>query len=437
MAAVRVLDLILKKRNGESLTGVEIDYLVKGYIHGEIPDYQMAAFLMAAFLKGLTFEETRELTRSFILSGEVLNLEEIPGIKVDKHSTGGVGDKTTLVVVPLVAAAGVKVVKMSGRSLGHTGGTLDKLRSISGFRTELDLKEIKELVSRVGAVLVGQTLNLVPADKKIYALRDVTGTVDCLPLIAGSVMSKKIAGGADRIVLDVKVGSGGFMTELTSARELAGWMVRLGKEFARPTVAVLSSMEQPLGKAVGNALEVREAIMALRGEGEPDLIELSLTLGAQMLYAAGAAASPEAGYQRMKELLRQGAGLEKMRNIIEAQGGNPQVVDDLTLLPEAVEQIPVKAPASGFVREINAREIGWVSLLLGAGRLRQEDGVDPAVGIVLLKKVGDYVEEGEPLAVLHVSKKDFLPEVERRAVAAFCIGSEQPPKHPLIYEVIS
>lgn len=437
MAAVRALDLIIKKRNGESLTGGEIDYLVRGYTQGEIPDYQMAVFLMAAFLKGLTFEETRELTRSLILSGEVLKHEGVPGIKVDKHSTGGVGDKTTLVVVPLVAAAGVKVVKMSGRSLGHTGGTIDKLESIPGFRTELDIEKIQELVSRVGAVVAGQTANLVPADKKIYALRDVTGTVDCLPLIASSVMSKKIAGGADRIVLDVKVGSGGFMTELTAARELASWMVRLGKEFDRPTVAVLSSMEQPLGKAVGNALEVREAIMALRGEGESDLVELSLTLGAQMLCAAGAAASPEAGYQRMKELLRQGAGLEKMRSIIEAQGGNPRVVDDLNLLPEAVEQIPVKAPASGFVREINAREIGWGSLLLGAGRLRQEDGVDPAVGIVLLKKIGDYVEEGEPLAVLHVNKRDFLPEVERRALAAFCIGSEQPPKQPLIYEVIS
>ncbi|MGB9791186.1 MAG: thymidine phosphorylase [Thermacetogeniaceae bacterium] len=434
---MRALDLIIKKRNGESLTGEEIDYLVKGYINGEIPDYQMAAFLMAAFLKGLTFEETRELTRSFVLSGEVLNFEGVQGIKVDKHSTGGVGDKTTLVVVPLVAAAGVRVVKMSGRSLGHTGGTLDKLESIPGFKTELDRKEIEELVSAVGAVIVGQTANLVPADKKIYALRDVIGTVDCLPLIASSVMSKKIAGGADRIVLDVKVGSGGFMAGLTEARELATWMVRLGMEFGRPTVAVLSSMEQPLGKAVGNALEVREAIMALRGEGEPDLVELSLTLGAQMLYTAGAVDSPGAGYKWLEELLRQGAGLEKMARIIEAQSGDPRIIDDLSLLPEAAEQIPVRAPVSGYVREINAREIGWVALLLGAGRLRKEDKVDPSVGVVLFKKVGDHVEEGEPLAALHVNKKDFLEEAERRTIAAFNIGPKQTPPCPLVYGVVS
>lgn len=434
---MRALDLIIKKRNGKSLAGEEIDYLVRGYINGEIPDYQMAAFLMAAFLRGLSFEETRELTRSFILSGEMLDLRGISGIKVDKHSTGGVGDKTTLVVVPLVAAAGVKVVKMSGRSLGHTGGTLDKLESIPGFRTELERKRIEELASKVGAVIVGQTANLVPADKKIYALRDVTGTVDCIPLIASSVMSKKIAGGADRIVLDVKVGSGGFMTDIDSARELAGWMVRLGKEFGRPTVAVLSNMEQPLGRAVGNALEVKEAIMALRGEGEPDLVELSLTLGAQMLYAAGVVGSPEAGYRMLEELLRRGAGLEKMRSIIEAQGGDPRVIDDPSVLPEAAEKIPVKAPVAGYVRRINAREIGWVALLLGAGRLRKEDRVDPAAGLVLAKKVGDYVEEGEVLAELYVNRRSFLKEAEDRALAAFDIGAQRPYPPPLVYEVIS
>ncbi|HHW39974.1 MAG TPA: thymidine phosphorylase [Syntrophomonadaceae bacterium] len=434
---MRALDLIIRKRNGDSLSGDEIDFLVRGYTRGEIPDYQMAAFLMAVFLKGLTFDETRDLTRALIRSGDVVDLKGMPGIKVDKHSTGGVGDKTTLVVVPLVAAAGVTVVKMSGRALGHTGGTIDKLQSIPGFRTDLDLDEIKELASRVGAVVAGQTANLVPADKKIYALRDVTGTVDCLPLIASSVMSKKIAGGADRIVLDVKVGSGGFMTEVATARELARWMVKLGMEFDRRTVAVLSSMDQPLGYAVGNALEVREAIMTLQGEVNSDLVELSLTLGSQMLYTAGVVPSPEVGYEKLRELLRRGAGLEKIRRIIEAQGGNPLVVDDLSLLPEAAGRVDIKAPASGYVREIKAREIGWVSLLLGAGRLRKEDRVDPAVGIILLKKVGDYVQEGEPLAVLHVNKKDFLPEAERRAMEAFTIGSEAPTPNPLIYEVVS
>lgn len=434
---MRALDLIIRKRNGESLTGDEIDYLVRGYTRGEIPDYQMAAFLMAVFLKGLTFDETRDLTRALIRSGEVVDLKGMPGIKVDKHSTGGVGDKTTLVVVPLVAAAGVTVVKMSGRALGHTGGTIDKLQSIPGFRTDLDLDEIKELASRVGAVVAGQTANLVPADKKIYALRDVTGTVDCLPLIASSVMSKKIAGGADRIVLDVKVGSGGFITEVATARELASWMVKLGMEFDRRTVAVLSSMEQPLGNAVGNALEVREAIITLQGKENSELTELSLTLGSQMLYTAGVVSSPPDGYETLRKLLRRGAGLEKMRQIIEAQGGNPLVVDDLSLLPEAANRVDIKAPASGYVREIKAREIGWVSLLLGAGRLRKEDRVDPAVGIILLKKVGDYVQEGEPLAVLHVNKKDFLPEAERRAMEAYTIGSEAPTPNPLIYEVVS
>ncbi|MDH7576253.1 MAG: pyrimidine-nucleoside phosphorylase [Bacillota bacterium] len=434
---MRVLDLIVKKRDGKELTAEEINFLVQGYTRGEIPDYQMAAFLMAVYLKGLDFPETRALTRAFVNSGEVIDLREIPGIKVDKHSTGGVGDKTTLVLVPLVAAAGVTVVKMSGRALGHTGGTLDKLESIPGFRVDLDLEEIKKVVRRVGAVLVGQTPNLVPADKKIYALRDVTGTVDCLPLIASSVMSKKMAGGADRIVLDVKVGSGGFLPAVDEARALARLMVALGEEFNRRTVAVLSSMEQPLGFAVGNGPEVREAILTLKGEGPRDLVELCLELGSQMLYAAEAVSSPEAGREKLESLWRQGAGLVKMREIITAQGGEPEVVEDLSLLPRASREVEIKAPTGGYVSAINARELGWAALLLGAGRMKKEDQVDPAVGIALKKKVGDYVALGEALAVLHVNKEEHLPEARNRVAKAFLLGSDPPPFSPQIYEVIS
>lgn len=434
---MHALDLIIKKRDGASLTGEEIAFLIRGYTLGEIPDYQMAAFLMAVFWRGLDFEETRALTQTFIKSGDFIDLREIPGVKVDKHSTGGVGDKTTLVLAPLVAAAGVTVVKMSGRTLGHTGGTLDKLESIPGFRIDLNPDEITGIARRVGAVIAGQTANLVPADKKIYALRDVTGTVDCLPLIAGSIMSKKIAGGADRIVLDVKVGSGGFLQDVERARRLAEWMVTLGKEFRRGTVAVLSSMEQPLGYAVGNSLEVQEAVLTLQGKGPQDLTRLCLELGALMLVGAGAVSSPESGRQMLEGLLAQGAGLKKLRRIISAQGGNPQVLDDFNLLPQADRLVAVRATGEGYIQEINAREIGWASLLLGAGRLQKEDRIDPAAGIIVKKKIGDPVVPGETIAVLHVNRSDFLREAEHRAAGAFRISPEPPSLPPLIYETIS
>ncbi|MFY9272047.1 MAG: thymidine phosphorylase [Thermacetogeniaceae bacterium] len=433
---MRAVDLIIKKREGERLTFQELDYLVSGFVEGEIPDYQMSSFLMAAFLRGLNYEETKYLTLAMIKSGDLLDLKDIPGIKVDKHSTGGVGDKTTLVLVPLVAAAGVRVVKMSGRALGHTGGTLDKLESIPGFRTDLSLAEMKEIASKIGAVLAGQTANLVPADKKIYALRDVTGTVDSLPLIASSIMSKKIAGGADRIVLDVKVGSGGFLPFVDRARALGELMAALGSEFHRKTVIVISSMEQPLGLAVGNALEVEEAISTLKGNGPGDLLELCLVLGGEMLAAAGAAPSPEEGRILLEKLLKQGAGLAKMREIIEAQGGSPEVLDNPDLLPRAAEQIELLADKEGFVHWINAREIGWASLLLGAGRLRKDDNVDPAAGIVLRKKMGDAVAVGEPLAVLHVNRRDNLAEVKERVKKSFVIGQDSPQLPPLILDII-
>lgn len=371
-----------------------------------------------------------------IKSGDTLDLSVIPGVKVDKHSTGGVGDKTTLILVPLVAAAGAPVVKMSGRALGHTGGTLDKLEAIPGFRVDLSLEEIIGVARRTGAVLAGQTASLVPADKKIYALRDVTGTVDSLPLIASSIMSKKIAAGADRIVLDVKVGSGGFLPCVDDARALGELMTAIGREFDRQTVIILSSMVQPLGCAVGNALEVEEAVRTLQGEGPADLTELCLVLGGEMLAAAGIAETPQVGRERLQVLLDQGAGLEKLRDIVIAQGGSPDFIDDPSLLPAAAQKIEVTSPESGFIQEVDAREVGWVSLLLGAGRLSKEDTIDPTVGITMRKKAGDRVVAGEVLAVLHVNSMENLDEAKQRLSRAFTIGREQPSLPPLIYDVI-
>ncbi|HHV34088.1 MAG TPA: thymidine phosphorylase [Syntrophomonadaceae bacterium] len=433
---MRALDLIIKKRDGRRLSFQEIDYLIQGYVSGAIPDYQISAFLMAVFLRGLDFSETRDLTRAMIRSGDTLDLTGIPGVKVDKHSTGGVGDKTTLILVPLVAAAGAAVVKMSGRALGHTGGTLDKLEAIPGFRVDLPFEEILGVARRTGAVLAGQTINLVPADKKIYALRDVTGTVDSLPLIASSIMSKKIAAGADRIVLDVKVGSGGFLPIVEQAQALGEMMAALGQEFDRKTVIILSSMVQPLGCAVGNALEVQEAVATLKGEGPADLTELCLVLGGEMLAAAGVTETPQLGRDRLQVLLEQGAGLEKLREIIIAQGGSTDIIDDPSLLPAAAQRIEVTAPHSGFIQEVDAREVGWVSLLLGAGRLCKEDTIDPAVGITVMKKIGDAVAAGEVLAVLHVNSTENLDEAKRRMSQAFTIGRKKPSLPPLIYDVI-
>jgi pyrimidine-nucleoside phosphorylase len=433
---MHALDLIIKKRDGQSLSPEEIAFMVAGYTAGSIPDYQMASFLMAVFFRGLNFAETVALTRSYIDSGDVVDLASLPGIKVDKHSTGGVGDKTTLVLVPLVASAGLTVVKMSGRALGFTGGTLDKLESIPGFRVDLPVAELKSVALRTGAVLAGQTGDLVPADKKIYALRDVTGTVECLPLIAASVMSKKIAAGADRIVLDVKVGPGGFMTNLDGARALAETMVALGREFGRSAVAVLSSMQQPLGLAIGNALEVHEALLTLSGKGPADLTELCLRLGAQMLIAGEVVADAASGYELLAGKLRQGAGLAKMREIVSAQGGLASVVDNPDLLPLAVALVVVRSAGSGYVQSIKANELGWASLLLGAGRMQKEDQVDPAVGITLNKKLGDWVAPGDALAVLHVNRNNNLQEAEQRTAAAFTIGETPPEIPPLIYEII-
>jgi pyrimidine-nucleoside phosphorylase len=433
---VRAYDLIQKKRDGGTLTAKELAFLLDGFVAGRIPDYQMSAFLMAVFFRGMDSRETADFTLAMVRSGRTLDLSRIRGIKVDKHSTGGVGDKTSLVLIPLVAACGAPVAKLSGRGLGHTGGTLDKLESIPGFQTELSGEVFIDQVNRIGCAIAGQTADLVPADKALYALRDVTATVDSVPLIASSVMSKKIAGGSDAIVLDVKTGSGAFMKTLDAARRLARAMVDIGAQTGRRAVAVISDMAQPLGYAVGNALEVREAVMTLGGKGPDDLRELCLTLGSQMLVLAGVAGGPEAARVRLEAALAGGEALRKFADMIRAQGGEASVVDDPDRLPAAAAVEPVPAPADGFVFRIQADAVGLAAMTLGAGRATKDEAIDPAVGIVLHKKIGEPVRAGEPLADLHLRGRERAADAAARVAAAFQIAPEAPPAGPLIHEVI-
>ena len=399
-AHMRTYDLILKKRSGQALSEAEINELVEGYVKDSVPDYQMAAFTMAVFFQGLNDDETLALTRAIVNSGETIDLEHLPGVKVDKHSTGGVGDTTTLVLVPLVAAAGVTVAKLSGRGLGHTGGTLDKLESIPGFRTGLSNDAFSEAVKEIGAAVAAQGQNLVPADQKLYALRDVTATVDSIPLISASIMAKKLAIGADALVLDVKTGAGAFMKDTEKAFELARAMAGIGRGAGRETVAVISRMDQPLGKAAGNALEVQEAILTLRGKGPADLEELCLKLGGWMVYLGGKADCPERGQDILKELIENGAALAKFKELISKQGGDLRVVDDFSLLPGAERQIELKSKDEGHIRALDAFKIGSAAVSLGAGRGKKDDPIDPAVGITLEKKIGDKVEVGQVIAVI-------------------------------------
>lgn len=399
---MRAYDLILKKREGGELSAAETDFLIRGFVDGAVPDYQMAAFLMAVYFRGLSFREMAELTSAMVDSGERCDLSGIPGIKVDKHSTGGVGDKTTLVVAPLAAACGVPVVKMSGRGLGHTGGTIDKLESIPGFRTELTLPEMVSQVREVGIAVTAQTGNLTPADRLMYALRDVTATVDSIPLIASSVMSKKIASGADAVVLDVKTGRGAFMQREEDARNLARAMVQIGRRHRRRTVALVTGMDEPLGRAVGNALEMREAIAVLAGADPPaDLLALCRYLAAYMVYLGGRAGSLKEARELVDERLASGAALETLRAWVRVQGGDERVLDEPDLLPGAASRREVVTAAGGYVERIDARLVGRAAVALGAGRTVKGEQIDPAVGVLLLRKVGDRVEAGEALATVH------------------------------------
>ncbi|OJH00867.1 pyrimidine-nucleoside phosphorylase [Staphylococcus hominis] len=403
---MRMVDIIEKKRDGQTLTKEEIEFFIEGYTNGDIPDYQASSLAMAIFFQDMNEEERAALTMAMVNSGDVIDLSKINGIKVDKHSTGGVGDTTTLVLAPLVAAVGVPVAKMSGRGLGHTGGTIDKLESIDGFHVEISEADFIKLVNEDQVAVIGQTGNLTPADKKLYALRDVTGTVNSIPLIASSIMSKKIAAGADAIVLDVKTGNGAFMKTLEDAEALAHAMVSIGNNVGRNTMAIISDMSQPLGRAIGNALELKEAIDTLNGQGPEDLTELVLTLGSQMVVLAERANTLEEARQLLNEAIENGSALDKFKTFLENQGGDASVVNSPELLPTAEYQIDYKAKSSGVVSELIANEIGVASMMLGAGRQTKEDDIDLSVGIVLNKKVGDKVNVGESLLTIHSNREN-------------------------------
>ena len=410
---MRMVDIIEKKRDGQELTTAEINFFIEGYTKGENPDYQASALAMAIYFQDMNDRERADLTRAMVESGDTIDLSAIDGVKVDKHSTGGVGDTTTLVLAPLVASLGVPVAKMSGRGLGHTGGTIDKLESIAGFHVELTREQFIDLVNRDKVAVIGQSGNLTPADKKLYALRDVTGTVNSIPLIASSIMSKKIAAGADAIVLDVKTGDGAFMKTQEDAEELAHAMVRIGNHVGRKTIAIISDMSQPLGFAIGNALEVKEAIETLQGKGPKDLTELVLTLGSQMVILAGKAKTSEEAKEMLLDAIHSGKALAKFKEFLANQGGDASIVDDLTKLPQAKYKIELPAKQSGYISRMVADEIGVASMILGAGRATKEDVIDLAVGLVLHKKVGDKVEEGESILTIY-SNRENVEDVKQK-----------------------
>lgn len=433
---MNMVDLIQKKKDGGVLSAEEIKWFVNGYVADEIPDYQVAAMLMAICFKGLDREETFQLTDAMRYSGDTIDLSSIKGIKVDKHSTGGVGDKTTLIVAPLAASLGVPVAKMSGRGLGFTGGTVDKMESIPGFRTTLEPKEFLNQVNNIKLSVIGQTAHITPADKKLYALRDVTATVDNFGLIASSIMSKKLAAGSDAIVLDVKVGDGAFMENEKDAEILAELMVDIGNKAGRRTVAAITEMGQPLGKAVGNSLEVIEAIQTLKGQGPEDITQLAERLSGIMVYLGGKATSPEEGYAMTKEALRDGRGLAKLKEFIVAQGGNPDVIDDYSLFPAHSMKKELVADRDGYVQKIEARRIGLASQHTGAGRATKEDTVDLSAGIYVCKKVGDEVKKGDVLAILYGNDRNKLEAAEGEALRAFELGEQQAKPPVLIKKII-
>lgn len=429
-------DIICKKRDGEALTKEEIGFFVKGYVSGEIPDYQASALCMAIYFRGMNDDEILDLTLAMMNSGETVDLSGIEGIKADKHSTGGVGDKTSLVLCPMAAAAGLKIAKMSGRGLGHTGGTIDKLESFPGFTVEISEERFLENVNRIGISIIGQSKNLVPADKKLYALRDVTGTVPSVPLIVSSIMSKKLASGGDIIVLDVKCGSGSFMKTKEEAEVLAKQLVRVGKAAGKKTAAVITDMDEPLGNAVGNALEVKEAIAVLKGEKKGDLYELCMTLGSLMLVSAEKAASLEEARKMLEKTISDGSALKKLAEMVEAQGGDGRYVYDTSLLPGAEFTLEVPAPCNGYVKHIEADDIGLASMHLGGGRATKEDTIDLSVGIVINRKVGDHVSEGESIATIHANYRNKAHDAAEAVLRAYEFSEEKTEREPLIKEII-
>lgn len=434
---MRIYDIIQKKRDGEELSVEEINYFVDGYTKGEIPDYQISALLMAIYLKDMNTSETVELTNAMVNSGDKVNLSSIKGIKVDKHSTGGVGDKTTLVLGPMVAACGLPVVKMSGRGLGHTGGTLDKLDSIKGFNTVVSKEDFINIVNKINICISGQTANIAPADKKFYALRDVTATVDSLPLIASSIMSKKLALDSDAIVLDVKLGSGAFMKDLEHSIKLAENMVNIGEGVGRQTIGIVTNMDEPLGHAIGNALEVKEAIETLQNKGPKDLLDLCLELGSHMLVLGKVASDIEQGKDKLMEVIENGKALEKLKELVKLQGGDVSFVEDTSKLAKAKHKIEVISESEGFLKSMNAEDIGKYALELGAGRETKDSEINLAVGIVLNKKVDDRVNKGDILAVIHSDDLDKGNQVSKKLNNTIKIGNKNENEKKLIYGVIS
>jgi pyrimidine-nucleoside phosphorylase len=433
---MRTVDLIQRKRDGEELAPEEIEFLVEGYTNGDIPDYQVSAFLMAVFFSGMSDREVSRLTECMLRSGDTVDLSAIPGVKVDKHSTGGVGDKTSFIVAPLAAAAGVVVPMMSGRALGHTGGTLDKLESIPGFRTDLTTEEFQKQLAELGLAFIGQTDRLAPADRKLYALRDVTGTVESIPLISSSIMSKKLAEGIDSLVLDVKVGNGAFMKKQVDARRLAQTMVGIGRRMDKKVQALITDMNQPLGYAIGNALEIMEASQTLQNAGPADLTKLSLELAARMIYLGKKAATLDEARRIAEKHLVDGSGYKKFKEVVAAQGGNPQALDKFELLPNATGMREVTSPRAGYISLIDAEDIGTASNMIGAGRNKKEDSIDPAVGIILEVKVGEKVDAGSVLCRLYYTKEDNVEEAAELVEDAFRVSGQKPDERELILEVV-
>jgi pyrimidine-nucleoside phosphorylase len=433
---MRTVDLIHRKRDGEELSNAEISFVIDGYTRGDIPDYQLSAFLMAVFFSGMSDREVSSLTESMMSSGEVVDLSSIPGVKVDKHSTGGVGDKTSLIAAPLAAAAGVVVPMISGRALGHTGGTLDKLESIPGFRTNLSIDEFRDQLSRLKLAFIGQTPQIAPADGKMYSLRDATATVESIPLIASSIMSKKLAVGLDALVLDVKVGSGAFMKKQTDARKLAQMMVGIGRRKDKRVQALITDMNQPLGYAVGNALEIMEVSQTLQNGGPEDLTRISLELAARMIFLGKITATLEDAREVAQARLLDRSGYEKFKEVIEAQGGNPQVLDRFELLPNASGAREILCPRPGYISAINAEDIGLASAMIGAGRDTKEDTIDPAVGVILEGKIGQKMDAGTVLCRIYHTSEDRLEEAAQLVEDAFRISAHAPDERNLILEVV-